>query len=153
VLVIIIGVILLLGIAMMLAGLRRKGAKAKQHRADRKVARNAGRDRDKAQEENDELRRRPGRDTGARSSGATAAVAEFFDAGESRTVAWSRRPQAAALVAQLAGPCRGWDVVVIGEYERAFYGSQYAAMVPLFEHYGCSCDARGGRPGRLRLRA
>jgi site-specific DNA recombinase len=25
---------------------------------------------------------------------------------------------------------------VIGEYERAFYGSQYAAMAPLFEHYG-----------------
>jgi hypothetical protein len=25
---------------------------------------------------------------------------------------------------------------VVGEYERAFYGSQYAAMAPLFEHYG-----------------
>ena len=24
--------------------------------------------------------------------------------------------------------------VVIGEYERAFYGSQYALMAPLFEH-------------------
>jgi hypothetical protein len=66
------GAILLLGIAMILAGLRRKGAKAK-HRADRKEARNAGRDRDKAQEENDELRRRLDRDAGARSSGATAA--------------------------------------------------------------------------------
>jgi site-specific DNA recombinase len=63
-------------------------------------------------------------------------VAEFFDAGESRTVAWGRRPQAAALVAQLADPDRGWDAIVIGEYERAFYGSQYAAMAPLFEHYG-----------------
>src|SRR6266566_4688254 len=30
----------------------------------------------------------------------------------------------------------GWDAVVIGEYERAFYGSQYASMAPLFEHYG-----------------
>jgi DNA invertase Pin-like site-specific DNA recombinase len=47
-------------------------------------------------------------------------VAEFFDAGQSRTVAWGRRPQAAALVAQLADPGRGWDAVVIGEYERAF---------------------------------
>ena len=46
-------------------------------------------------------------------------VAEFFDAGESRTVAWARRPQSAALVAQLADPGRGWDAVVIGEYERA----------------------------------
>jgi site-specific DNA recombinase len=63
-------------------------------------------------------------------------VAEFFDAGQSRTVAWARRPQAAVLVAALADPDRGWDAIVIGEYERAFYGSQYAAMAPLFEHYG-----------------
>src|ERR1039458_7607545 len=34
-------------------------------------------------------------------------VAEFFDAGQSRTVAWGRRPEAAALVAQLADPGRG----------------------------------------------
>ena len=65
-------------------------------------------------------------------------VAEFFDVGESRTLPWARRPQAAALVAQLADPERGWDAVVIGEYERAFYGSQYASMAPLFEHYGIS---------------
>jgi len=51
-------------------------------------------------------------------------------------VAWARRPLAAALVAQLADPDRGWDAIVIGEYERAFYGSQYAAMAPLLEHYG-----------------
>jgi hypothetical protein len=31
---------------------------------------------------------------------------------------------------------RGWDAIVIGEYERAFYGSQYASMAPLLEHYG-----------------
>lgn len=65
------GAVLLLGIAMMLAGLRRKGARARQHRADRTEARNAG--RDKAQEENDELRRRLDRDAGARLSGVTAA--------------------------------------------------------------------------------
>jgi hypothetical protein len=34
-------------------------------------------------------------------------VAELFDVGESRTVAWARRPQAAALVAQLADPDQG----------------------------------------------
>jgi site-specific DNA recombinase len=55
-------------------------------------------------------------------------VAEFFDEGESRSVAWSRRPQAAALVALLADACRVWDAIVVGEYERAFYGSQYALM-------------------------
>jgi len=63
-------------------------------------------------------------------------VAELFDVGESRAVAWPRRPQATALVAALADPDRGWDAVVIGEYERAFCGSQYASMAPLFEHYG-----------------
>jgi hypothetical protein len=44
-------VILLLGIAMMLAGPRRTGTKAKRHRAERKEARNSGRDRDRAREE------------------------------------------------------------------------------------------------------
>jgi hypothetical protein len=63
-------------------------------------------------------------------------VAQFFDTGESRTLPWARRPQAAALVAQLADPDRGWGAIVIGEYERAFYGNQYASMAPLFEHYG-----------------
>jgi site-specific DNA recombinase len=63
-------------------------------------------------------------------------VAGFFDEGQSRTAAWARRPQAAALLAQLADPCRGWDAIVVREYERAFYGSQYAMMAPLFEHYG-----------------
>ena len=41
-------------------------------------------------------------------------VAELFDVGESRTVAWARRPQSAALVAQLADPGRGWDAIVVG---------------------------------------
>ena len=53
-------------------------------------------------------------------------MAEFFDIGQSRILAWARRPQAAALVAALADPDRGWDAIVIGEYERAFYGGQYA---------------------------
>src|SRR5580704_6901110 len=71
-------------------------------------------------------------------AGAGVVAAEFFDSGESRTLPWARRPQAAALVAALADPERGWDAVVIGEYERAFYGSQYASMAPLLDHYGVS---------------
>jgi site-specific DNA recombinase len=63
-------------------------------------------------------------------------VVEFFDVGQSRELSWARRPQAAPLLAALADPDRGFDAIVIGEYERAFYGSQYAAMAPLFEHYG-----------------
>ena len=73
---------------------------------------------------------------GALVRGHGVIVAELFDVAESRAVAWARRPQAAALVAQLADPDRGWDAIVVGEYERAFYGAQYAAMPPLFEHYG-----------------
>jgi hypothetical protein len=49
---------------------------------------------------------------------------------------WARRPQAAALLAAMADPGRGFDAVVVGEYERAFHSSQYALMAPLFEHYG-----------------
>ena len=71
-------------------------------------------------------------------AGRGVIVADFFDMGQSRTLAWPRRPQAAALVAQLADPDRGWDAIMIGEYERAFYGNQYASMAPLFEHYGIS---------------
>src|SRR5262245_30880949 len=44
---------------------------------------------------------------GALVRGHGQVVAEFFDTGESRTVAWARRPQAAALVARLADPGRG----------------------------------------------
>jgi DNA invertase Pin-like site-specific DNA recombinase len=63
-------------------------------------------------------------------------VTEFFDEGESRMAAWGRRPEAARLLAQLADPGRGWDAIVVGEYERAFYGSQYSMTAPLLEHYG-----------------
>jgi len=63
-------------------------------------------------------------------------VAEFLDTGQSRTVAWARRPQAAVPGAALADPGRGWDAVAVGEYERAPYGSQYGLTAPLFEHYG-----------------
>jgi site-specific DNA recombinase len=71
-------------------------------------------------------------------AGRGVIAAEFFDTGQSRVLPWARRSQAAALVAQLADPDRGWDAIVVGEYERAFYGSQYALMAPLFEHYGVS---------------
>ena len=63
-------------------------------------------------------------------------TAEYFDAGQSRVLPWARRPRAAALVAAMADPDRDFDAIVVGEYERAFYGSQYALMAPLFEHYG-----------------
>jgi hypothetical protein len=56
------GAVLVIGVAVLLAGMRRKGHKAKQHRAERREARRASRDRDKVQQENEQLRRQLGHD-------------------------------------------------------------------------------------------
>jgi site-specific DNA recombinase len=63
-------------------------------------------------------------------------VAEYFDVGQSRSLPWKRRPRAAQLLADLADPGRGFDAVVIGEPQRAFYGNQYSLIMPVFAHYG-----------------
>ena len=63
-------------------------------------------------------------------------VAEYFDIGQSRSLPWARRPRAAQLLADLANPGRGFDAVVIGEPQRAFYGNQYSLTMPVFTHYG-----------------
>ncbi|WP_322779757.1 recombinase family protein [Frankia sp. Cas4] len=63
-------------------------------------------------------------------------VTEYFDIGQSRSIPWKRRPQAALLLAALRDPGRGFDAVVIGEPHRAFYGNQYSLVHPVFEHYG-----------------
>ena len=44
--------------------------------------------------------------------------------------------RAAQLLADLADPGRGFDAVVIGEPQRAFYGNQYSLTMPVFAHYG-----------------
>jgi site-specific DNA recombinase len=62
-------------------------------------------------------------------------VAGFFDCGHSRTLPWARRPQAAALFAQLADPDRGWDAIVIGEYERAFYMHELEYSLMILQPY------------------
>jgi site-specific DNA recombinase len=62
-------------------------------------------------------------------------VAEYFDAGMSRSVPWKRRPQGCALLDALSDPFRGFDAVVIGEPHRAFYGNQFGNTFPLFVHY------------------
>jgi site-specific DNA recombinase len=51
-------------------------------------------------------------------------VAEYFDIGQSRSLPWSRRPEASKLLAALKEPERGFSAVVVGEPERAFYGNQ-----------------------------
>jgi site-specific DNA recombinase len=49
-------------------------------------------------------------------AGRGVVVAEFFDVGYSRRLPWAKRPQAAALLAAIADPGRGFDAVVVGEY-------------------------------------
>ena len=63
-------------------------------------------------------------------------VAEFFDIGQSRSLPWKRRPESARLLAALARPDRGFDAVVIGEPQRAFYGNKFGLTFPVFTHYG-----------------
>ncbi|MDH2426478.1 recombinase family protein [Sphaerisporangium sp. TRM90804] len=63
-------------------------------------------------------------------------VAEFFDVDKSRSIPPQRRPEAAALLAELRNPHRGFDAVVVGEPQRAFYGNQFGNTFELFNHYG-----------------
>lgn len=63
-------------------------------------------------------------------------VDEYFDLGTSRSLPWKRRPEAARLLADLANPGRGFEGVVIGEPQRAFYGNQFSLTFPVFTHYG-----------------
>jgi site-specific DNA recombinase len=53
-------------------------------------------------------------------------VDEYFDLGTSRSLPWKRRPEAARLLADLSNPGRGFEGVVIGEPQRAFYGNQFS---------------------------
>lgn len=63
-------------------------------------------------------------------------VAEFFDIGQSRSLPWKRRPEAARLLEAFKDPGRGFDAVVIGEPQRAFYGNQFGLTFPVFTHFG-----------------
>ncbi len=62
-------------------------------------------------------------------------VVEYFDEGVSRRVAWPDRPQAAQLLRALTDPDRGFDAIVIGEYERAFTGQQLEQLAPILHQY------------------
>jgi site-specific DNA recombinase len=63
-------------------------------------------------------------------------VAEFFDIGLSRSLPWKRRPEALRLLDTIKSPMRDFEAVVIGEPQRAFYGSQFGMTFPVFVHYG-----------------
>jgi site-specific DNA recombinase len=63
-------------------------------------------------------------------------VAEYFDIGLSRSLPWKRRPEALRLLDTIKSPARDFEAVVIGEPQRAFYGSQFGMTFPVFVHYG-----------------
>jgi DNA invertase Pin-like site-specific DNA recombinase len=63
-------------------------------------------------------------------------VAEFFDIDKSRSIPPQRRPEASKLLTALADAHRGFEAVVVGEPQRAFYGNQFGNTYPLFAHYG-----------------
>ena len=63
-------------------------------------------------------------------------VAEYFDIGQSRSLPWKRRPEAARLLEDFKDPSRRFDAVVIGEPARAFYGNQFGLTFPVFTHFG-----------------
>ncbi|MBS2538394.1 recombinase family protein [Catenulispora sp. NF23] len=66
-------------------------------------------------------------------------VVEFFDIGMSRSLPWTRRPRANDLLMLLEDRRnRGFDAIVIGEPQRAFYGSQYSMTMPVLTHYGAT---------------
>ncbi|UWZ49896.1 hypothetical protein Dmats_32090 [Dactylosporangium matsuzakiense] len=69
-------------------------------------------------------------------AGGGVTVAEFFDADRSRRLLWRDRPQAARLLQCLADPAREFDAVVVGEYERAFFGDQALTVLPLLDAAG-----------------
>jgi site-specific DNA recombinase len=69
-------------------------------------------------------------------AGCGSIVIEFFDTGHSHRRPWNDRPQAAALLATLAAPDRGFDAIVVGEYERAFYSDQLSQLLPLLDQHG-----------------
>ncbi|WP_290050027.1 hypothetical protein [Amycolatopsis solani] len=55
-------------------------------------------------------------------------IAAYFDAGTSRRVPWPQRTHAARLMAEIAGSDKPIDAIVVGEYERAFTGSQFTTL-------------------------
>lgn len=62
-------------------------------------------------------------------------VAEFFDVGQSRSVPWHRRTEAARLLDLLKDPGRGWRGVVVGEGTRCWFGNQFSLVAPRLGAY------------------
>lgn len=60
----------------------------------------------------------------------------YHDIDVSRSLPWSRRPEASRLLVDVADPGRGWKRLVIGEPQRAFSGPQFQLVFPVLSHFG-----------------
>ena len=80
------------------------------------------------------------RDRSWRSSSIQGRAGRWRGRGACRPLRWWR---------QLADPDRGWDAIVIGEYERAFYGSQYARWRRCSSITASSCGCRRWAAGSI----
>lgn len=72
-----------------------------------------------------------------------AIVAEFFDSGCSRQMPWHQRPEASALLTVANSSERLFDVMVVGEYERACMGAQFEQVGGAWAVRGKGVVARG----------
>ena len=69
--------------------------------------------------------------------GRAEIVAVVHDTDVSRSVPWSRRPEAARLISQLSDSNRGWTGIVVGEPQRAFGSAgQVQNILPQLAHWG-----------------
>ncbi|GAB3002969.1 hypothetical protein GCM10027184_69780 [Saccharothrix stipae] len=75
-------------------------------------------------------------------------VAEYFEAGCTRLKEWADRPKASRLLAALADPDRGFDAIVVGEYERGFDRAD-----PGGQRGTAASTPRGSRPVQPRRSA
>jgi site-specific DNA recombinase len=80
--------------------------------------------------------------------GRAEIVSVVHDTDVSRSVPWSRRPEAARLISQLPDPNRGWSGIVVGEPQRAFGSAgQVQNILPQLAHwaYSYGCPRSGAR--------
>ncbi|MEV6823397.1 recombinase family protein [Amycolatopsis sp. NPDC051102] len=63
-------------------------------------------------------------------------IAAYFDVGTSRRIPWRQRTQAAQLMTAASSPESMIDAIVIGEYERAFTGTQFATLYTWCARHG-----------------
>jgi len=70
--------------------------------------------------------------------------------GCSRRLPWIRRPRAAALLAAAAEGWAGFDAIVVGEYERAYFGEQFPQLARCLDGTGAVWLPEAGGPVDVR---